>query len=138
MTPSALFDNPRSDLTQTILSDALQQHLATGTSLDEILGLRSVGYSAMSPRLSYLRQRRGALLVVCWKLLQEDGLNPREAANLTYDYITSRKRPPGHLESLITELIELGSMANVKLSSRVAFRAKIKAIGGQVKALNPT
>jgi len=76
MTPGQLFNNPRSDLTQAALSEALELHIKTGESIDVLLGLKSEGFSQVSPRLSYLRQRRGALLVCLWKLLQFHGKRP--------------------------------------------------------------
>jgi len=47
---------------------------------------------------------------------------------MTYDYITSRKRPPVALSELIEEVQTLSDQCNAKMSSRVAFYAKLRSI----------
>lgn len=67
-----------------VLSNALRQHILTGESLDDLLGLRSNG--GPTPRRQLLLLRRGASLLEAYSILKKaKKLSDRQTALLLHD-----------------------------------------------------
>ena len=93
MSPAELLNNPHTQQAKQWLSMAIEQHLATGESLDTILGLSSSGFSAVQARTTHLRKIKGEQILSLYLDYQQGGLSPREASNAVFKIITDRTGP---------------------------------------------
>lgn len=124
--PLDLLDNPFSKATQQQLSLALADHMKTGRSMDDLLQLRTPG-GGPSARVRYLRRERGALLMLLFQALQDDGYKPRDASNNIHSWLSGHKPPQAYLSD-VNCLCELSSQLNAKTGSQAALYARFRRI----------
>ena len=66
---TAYFDNPDNPAVGEWLVSAFKTHVIEGGSMDELLGLVSVGFNAPSARTTYSRHKREVAITLAWDIL---------------------------------------------------------------------
>ena len=69
------FDDPDSEECIEWLVSAFKKHILEGGTMDELLGIVSVGFNAPSARTTYLRKKRVEAITTSWDLLCIDNPN---------------------------------------------------------------
>ena len=118
-----LFHDPYSEFSRDMLSEALEQHLATGQSMDAILRLRTAGISA---RVAYFRHLRGTLCLSLYHVLGSD----KNAADTLFNALYGRGElvdEEGH-RSAVKEIRYINRVLDSKpLKSKKSFYQQLKA-----------
>ena len=113
------------------LQQVLMEHLLTGKSVDDILGLKSNG---KSPRRTLLLQLRGYEMLRAWRYLRDtNNLSDRQASFCLYEMIYKNEEPPDELEESISVIQTYSSILNLTHSSPEALYNAINDLNFQLK-----
>jgi len=111
---SQYFDNP--DTAGDWLIAAWKEYIISGKSMDDLLGLKTVGFSGQNARTTYFRQKRGLALWNAWSLVKEiNGLSDWKASQELYRLI---QRPSSVMDLELTDAINEYLMLSELLGSK--------------------
>lgn len=120
--------------TGKILKDALLEHLLTGKSMDCLLGLKSGGDGAHSPRRRVLQQLRGKSLFHAWRHIKlKHDVSDKQACVLLMDMLNDSESIDPDLKEVVEDINLYSTILGIKISSA---KALLVAINNLLTTIN--
>ena len=124
------------DETRQWLLDGWLEHIETGQSLDTILALKQSGFTAVSPRLQYMRKRRGSLLLGLWAEIQkQNNCSDWKASRILFSMIMNKQKIPAELLPEIVEIQLLNSRIGSFYKTASSLHTKLSSTYKQIAEL---